>query len=70
VNLTGCEIRFVFWPLRASSGVEPYTDDSLPESAGHGKRPSEEVDESVSICHLFDDQMIPDYRGSQGFISR
>ena len=25
VNLTGCEIRFVFWLLRASGRVEPYT---------------------------------------------
>jgi hypothetical protein len=25
VNLTGCEIRFVFWLLRASGKVEPYT---------------------------------------------
>ena len=24
VNLTGCEIRFVFWLLRASGRVEPY----------------------------------------------
>jgi hypothetical protein len=23
VNLTGCEIRFVFWLLRASGRVEP-----------------------------------------------
>src|SRR5438034_4305047 len=26
VNLTDCEIRFVFWPLWASGRVEPYND--------------------------------------------
>ena len=29
----------------------------------------EEMDESVSISRLFDNQKIPDYRGSRGFIS-